>query len=136
MFDVKINMRFDVPRALAKIKAASDDALTILGDQALQDISQYVPKDQHKLENSGLTNSDMVAENGEYVLRWSTPYAQYLWNGDVMHGNPASRTYGPEKLKFTDALAREEWAKYAQTVYGEEWRRVYEAALKRGIRES
>lgn len=129
--DAKVS--FDKVKAVMQIKGASDDALTIMGNQALQDISQYVPKDQRTLENSGLTNSDKRAENGEYMLRWSTPYAQYLWHGDVMHGNPASRTYGPEKLRFTDALAREEWAKYAQSVYGEEWKKVFEAALKKGI---
>ena len=66
-------------------------------------------------------------------MRWSTPYAQYLWHGDVMYGNPTTRTYGPEKLSFTSALAREEWAKYAKEVHGEEWKKVYQAALKRRL---
>lgn len=63
----------------------------------------------------------------------ATPYAQYLWHGDVMYGNPTTRTYGPEKLSFTSALAREEWAKYAKEVHGEEWKKVYQAALKRRL---
>ena len=104
-----------------------------MGIQALQDVSQYVPKDQGTLENSGISDSDQRAQNGKFKLQWATPYAQYLWHGDVMYGNPKNRTYGPEKLSFTSALAREEWAKYAYEIYGEEWRQVYQAALERGL---
>lgn len=133
----KINTRvtFDKAKALTLMKAASNQALTIMGNQALQDASQYVPKDQHTLENSGLTNSDKTATDGKFTMRWSTPYAQYLWNGDVMYGNAGNRTYGPEKLNFTSALAREEWAKYAREVHGEEWKKVYQAAIRREMRK-
>lgn len=122
-------------QAAARIEAASDKALTMMANQALKDIGQYVPKDQTTLESSGLTSSDQKAVNGEFTMRWSTPYAQYLWHGDVMFGNPRHRTYGPEKLKFTDALAREEWAKYAQQVHGKKWKSVYEAALKKELQK-
>ena len=98
------------------------------------DVSTHVPKDQGTLENSGLSSSDKRASNGKFTLRWSTPYAQYLWHGDVMYGNPTERTYGPEKISFTSALAHEEWAKYAKEVYGEEWKRVYQAALREELR--
>lgn len=106
-----------------------------MGMQALQDTSQHVPRDQDTLENSGISSSDRKAEDGKFVMRWSTPYAQYLWHGDVMYGNPTNRTYGPEKLTFTSALAREEWAKYAHEVYGSEWRKVYQAAFRKELRE-
>lgn len=115
------------------MKACSNDALTVMGTQALQDVSLHVPHDQGTLEDSGISSSDRKAVDGKFNMRWSTPYAQYLWHGDVMYGNPTSRTYGPEKLNFTSALAREEWAKYAHEVYGAEWRQVYQAALKRGL---
>lgn len=59
-----------------------------------------------------------------------------LWHGDVMHGNPTNRTYGPDKISFTATLAREEWAKYASQVYGKEWEKVYQAALKRRLSET
>lgn len=130
MAKIKTRVTFHKAQAKAQIKAASDYGLTVMGNQALQDASQYVPVDQHILENSGLANSDQKAVDGKFNMRWVTPYAQYLWNGDVMYGNPASRTYGPEKLTFTAAMAREEWAKYAQEVHGTEWRKVYEAAMK------
>lgn len=133
---ISTRVTFDKHKAVALIKASSDYGLSIMGNQALEDVSMYVPKDQHILEDSGITNSDKESVDGKFRLRWSTPYAQYLWNGDVMYGNPASRTYGPEKLKFTDALAREEWAKYAHEVHGAEWRKVYQAAMKRRLQET
>lgn len=132
---IRTKITFDKVRARAVIKAASDEALTAMGNQALTDIFQYVPKDQGTLQSSGLSGSDMTAEAGRFALRWSTPYAQYLWHGDVMHGTPDSRDYGPEKLKFTDAMARQEWAKYAREVYGEEWKKVYETVLKRRMQQ-
>lgn len=132
---IKTRVTFHKAQAKALIKASSDYGLTIMGNQALQDASQYVPKDQHFLENSGLSNSDQKAVDGKMNLRWVTPYAQYLWHGDVMHGNPDSRTYGPDKITFTSALAREEWAKYAREVHGEEWKKVYQAAMKRRMQQ-
>lgn len=133
MEKTRVRVSFDKIAAIETIRAASDKALTVMGIQALQDVSQYVPKDQGTLENSGISDSDQRAQNGKFKLRWATPYAQYLWHGDVMYGNPKNRTYGPEKLSFTSALAREEWAKYAYEIYGEEWRQVYQGALERGL---
>lgn len=134
MAKIKTRVTFDKKRATGLIKAASNNALTVMGVQALEDISQHVPHDQGTLEDSGLTSSDRRAVDGKLVMRWSTPYAQYLWHGDVMYGDPTNRTYGPEKLTFTSALAREEWAKYAHDVYGTEWRKVYQAAFRKELR--
>lgn len=77
---------------------------------------------------------DKRAVKHVFKMRWHTPYAQYLWNGDVMYGNPTERRYGPQKISFTSALAHEEWAKYAREVYGEQWKQVYQAALKRRLK--
>lgn len=134
MAKIKTRVTFDRAATIARIKAASNDALTAMGNQALMDASKHVPKDQGTLENSGLSLSDKKAVEGVYTLRWGTPYVKYLWHGDVMYGNPTSRTYGPEKLSFTSALAHEEWAKYAKEIYGEEWKAVYQAALKEKMR--
>ena len=132
----KINTRitFDRAATIARIKAANNVALTVMGEQALMDVSMDVPKDHGILKSSGLTDSDISAKDGKFTMRWNTPYAQYLWHGDVMYGNPTERTYGPEKISFTSALAHEEWAKYAKEVYGEEWKRVYQAALREELR--
>ena len=132
---ISTRVTFDKQKAIALIKASSDYALTMMGNQALEDVSQYVPKDQKELLKSGLTNSDQRAIDGKFRMRWSTPYAQYLWHGDIMYGNPGNRTYGPEKLTFTSALAREEWAKYAKEVHGEQRKKVYQAALKRRLQQ-
>lgn len=134
MAKIKTRVTFDRAATIARIKAASNDALTAMGNQALMDASKHVPKDQGTLENSGLSLSDKKAVEGIYTLRWNTPYARYLWHGDVMYGDPTSRTYGPEKISFTSALAHEEWAKYAKEIYGEEWKAVYQAALKEKMR--
>lgn len=131
---ISTRVTFDKKRAAGLIKASSNKALTVMGVQALQDTSQHVPHDQGTLENSGISSSDRKAVDGKFTMRWSTPYAQYLWHGDVMYGNPTSRTYGPEKLTFTSALAREEWAEYAHEVYGAEWRKVYQAAFRKELR--
>lgn len=130
MAKIKTRVTFDKKRAAGLIKAASNNALTVMGVQALHDVSQHVPHDQGTLENSGISSSDQRAVDGKFIMRWSTPYAQYLWHGDVMYGSPTDRTYGPKKISFTSALAREEWAKYAHEVYGEDWRRVYQAAFR------
>lgn len=134
MAKISTRVTFDKKRAAALVKAASNNALTVMGTQALQDTSPHVPRDQGQLENSGISSSDRRAVDGKFSMRWSTPYAQYLWHGDVMYGNPTNRTYGPEKISFTSALAREEWAKYAHEVYGAEWRQVYQAALRKEMR--
>ena len=136
MAKISTRVTFDKKRAAALIKAASNDALTIMGMQALQDTSKHVPvssQSEHPLKDSGISSSDRKAVDGKFNMRWATHYAQYLWHGDVMYGNPTNRTYGPKKLSFTSALAREEWAKYAHEVYGAEWRQVYQAALKRRL---
>lgn len=134
MAKISTRVTFDKKRAAARVKAASNNALTVMGLQALQDTSPHVPHDQGTLENSGISASDRRAVDGKFSMRWATPYAPYLWHGDVMHRNPTSHTYGPEKIKFTNALAREEWAKYAHEVYGAEWRQVYQAALRKEMR--
>lgn len=135
MAKIQTRVTFNKKRAVAKVKAASKNGLFAMGNQALNDITQYVPRDQGMLESSGISNSDLEPKRGKITLMWSTPYAQYLWHGDVMYGNPNSRTYGPEKLTFTKALAREEWAKYAKEVHGEEWKQVYQAEIKRRLAE-
>ena len=132
---IRTKITFDKVRARAVIKASSDYGLTEMGRQAIEDIRPYVPTDQHILERSADTSSDYKAVDGKFYIRYDEPYAQYLWHGDVMHGNPDSRTYGPDKITFTSALAREEWAKYAREVHGEEWKRVYQAAMKRRMQQ-
>lgn len=109
-----------------------------MGMQALKDANQYVPVQGGDTEDggggalleSGINNSDSRAHDLKFEMRWDMPYARYLWHGEVMYGNPTNRTYGPEKISFTAALARMEWAKYAKEVHGKEWKKVYQNAIK------
>ncbi|MEG2869942.1 MAG: minor capsid protein [Clostridium sp.] len=128
---ITTRVTFNKSSTIARIKALNDSALTDMGNQALDDTTKHVPKDQGILQNSGLAESSKEAVNGVFILRWDEPYAQYLFRGEVMYGNPTERTYGPEKLNFTSALAQMEWTKYAHETYGTEWRAVYQASMKR-----
>lgn len=132
---IKTRVTFDKKAAAARIRAVANDALTVMGNQAVKDVEQYVPKDQGTLQSSGLARSSREAENMKFDLRWSMPYAQYLWHGHPMTGNPTNRDYDKSRsFKFTSDLARAEWAKYAKEVHGEDWKKVYQAALKEGLK--
>lgn len=127
---ITTRVTFNKASTLARLRAVSNNGLTIMGQQALKDTTQHVPVDQHNLQDSGINNSDDRAHDLKFEMRWDTPYARYLWNGEVMYGNPTDRTYGPKKISFTAGLARMEWAKYAKEVYGANWKKVYQNAVK------
>lgn len=130
---IQTRVTFDKAAAITRIKAANDNALTYMGNQALKDANIFVPRDQGFLERSSLTSSDFRAENGSFRMRWTEPYSRYLWHGLVMYGNPLDRTYGPTEITYTKALARKEWAKHAKEVYGDDWKRVYQNALRKEL---
>lgn len=127
---ITVRTTFNRAGALTRLRAVSNDGLTVMGQQALKDTTQYVPRDQGLLQDSGINNSDNRAHDLRFEMRWEEPYSRYLWNGEVMYGNPTERTYGPQKISFTSALARAEWAKYAKEVYGSQWKQVYQKAVK------
>ena len=81
MSKISTRVTFDKRKAEALIKASMNDALTVMGNQALQDVSQYVPKDQHTLENSGLTHSDQKAQDFKFKMRWCA--VLMAWGCDV-----------------------------------------------------
>lgn len=94
----KINTRVTLhaSRAVAMIKAASNDALTDMGNRHCRmHPSMYLMI--RDLESNGLSGSDTKAVDGKYTMRWNTPYAQYLWNGDVMYGNQQKDDMGRKK---------------------------------------
>ena len=65
MAKIKTRVTFDRAATIARIKAASNDALTAMGNQALMDASKHVPKDQDEtLEDSGSSVSDKKAVEG------------------------------------------------------------------------
>lgn len=112
-----------------EISRAADDILTDYRDEIIEDINIMVPVSggaSHNggggsLQQSAFIHSDQRAKDGELTIRWDTPYARYQHGGEVMHGTPKDRTYGPEKLSYASATARAEWTKQAEKVYGEKW---------------
>lgn len=131
---ITTRVTFNKASVVAKIKAANNVALTVMGNQVLEDSNQYCPEDQHVLVNSSYTHSDREAQNGVFRCVWSTPYARYLWHGLVMHGSPGNRSYGPDGLHFTKDNARPKWAIYARSKHGDEWKQVFQAAARRYMR--
>lgn len=124
-----VNVHINEAAVVARIKAASDVALTVLGIQALKDANQYVPRDQGLLENSGIINSDTHAQDGVFTLRWDEPYARYQYYGVAMEGR-APKQVTDRPLKYTKPEAKKMWAHHAQAKHGDEWNEMYQKALK------
>ncbi len=72
---ISTRVTFDKKAAAARMRAVANDALTVMGNEALKDVTQYVPLDQGTLQSSGLSSSDRAAHDMKFDLRWSTPYA-------------------------------------------------------------
>lgn len=112
-----------------RIKAAEQGALNTVSMQALKDANLYCPEDQENLVNSSLTNSE--PERG--VLRWATVYARMQYYGVVMEGRPP-KVATDRPLKYTKPGAQKMWAHYARAKHGNEWKKIYQAELRRLIR--
>lgn len=118
---------------MARIREAGNQALTDMRDPIIDDINQYVPIGGGISQNGGGGSLRRSAElnsvfgdeikDGTMTIRWDTPYAQYQHAGLVMKGTPGpnTRTYGPEELRYTNAMARKEWTQYAEQQHQEEW---------------
>lgn len=140
---IQTRVTFNRTAVAARIRAASNKALTDLGNQVLKDCNLYVPVQGGDNQNGGggdllqssLTNSDREAHDMSFILRWATPYARYQYYGLVMHGTPDNRTYGPEPLHYTKSGAHKMWAHYARSQHGKEWKAVYQAALRRHAKQ-
>lgn len=125
------------------IRAASGKALGITSQQALADCNEYVPDDQDALVNSSNIHSDIL--HGKLV--WSTPYARYLYHGVLMVDPKTGSAWAREgqtkvkvspevRLKFDkrkNPKAGSHWCERAQADHGEEWRQIYETALRKEL---
>lgn len=124
----KINTRVTFRRAsvVARIQAASKEALFAVGTQALQDSNQYCPEDQGDLLESSIVSSDFKVA----ILKWATAYARYQYYGVAMEGRaPKIKTDRP--LKYTKPDVHKMWAHHARSVHSNEWKAVYQAELRR-----
>ena len=125
------------------IRAASEKARGITSQQALADCNEYVPDDQDALVNSSNIHSDIL--HGKLV--WSTPYARYLYHGVLMVDPKTGSAWAREgqtkvkvspevRLKFDkrkNPTAGSHWCERAQADHGEEWRQIYETALRKEL---
>lgn len=120
-----------------RIRQAGDAALGFCRNELIEDMNRYVPVSGGDsqdggggdLRQSAILHSDQEAEDGRLTIRWDEPYAQYQHGGLVMKGRPGQRSYGPEKLNYTSAMARAQWEKYAEQQHGDDWARQIDAAM-------
>ena len=125
------------------IRAASGKALGITSQQALADCNEYAPDDQDGLIDSSNIHSDIL--HGKLV--WATPYARYLYHGVLMVDPKTGSAWAREgqtkvkvspevQLKFDkrkNPKAGSHWCERAQADHGEEWRKIYETALRKEL---
>lgn len=138
MAEIKIN----VSKIMEKAEAANETATHAMAQQALKDCNVYCPKDQSGLINSSLTNSDLSYGR----LIWKTPYARHLYYGIIMVdpktgkacfpiGDQLYSRKGVKKVKsgrefHFSGRGRKLWAQAAAAQHKDDWKAVYEAALK------
>lgn len=138
MAEIKIN----VSKIMEKAEAANETATHAMAQQALKDCNVYCPKDQSGLINSSLTNSDL--SHGRLI--WKTPYARHLYYGIIMVdpktgkacfpiGDQLYSRKGVKKVKsgrefHFSGRGRKLWAQAAAAQHKDDWKSVYEAALK------
>jgi hypothetical protein len=127
---MKINTRvtFNTAAVAMRIKTANEKALFIVSEQALKDCNMYAPKDQNDLIKSSETHSQ--PEKG--LLVWSAPHARYQYYCKVMVGR-APKVATNKPLKYTRPEAHKMWAHYARSKHGNEWKKVYQNALRANL---
>ena len=97
-------------QCMAKIQAAWNNSLFPLSSQILGDCNQYVKVDEHTLESSSYTASQL--SQGKLV--WDTPYAKrQYW--EIQTSLTPGRTW-----KWCETAKRrhkEDWQKLAQKLF-------------------
>lgn len=138
-----VTVKINSAQIAVDIRAASGKALGITSQQALADCNEYVPDDQDALVNSSNIHSDILHGN----LVWATPYARYLYHGVLMVDPKTGSAWAREgqtkvkvspevQLKFDkrkNPKAGSHWCERAQADHGEEWRKIYETALRKEL---
>lgn len=112
--DVNINglTGEDVDRAVSS-------ALHTLGQQVLKDCNFYCKEDTESLIKSSLIHSDLTPnENGEIILRWVMPYAEFQYDF------PGTRT-------DKNPNACPHWCEAAENNHKREWDMTFVSALHR-----
>lgn len=137
-----IKITIDTNAVKARVKAASERALKETMGQILSDCNEFCPKDQGALRDSSESHSHVISYFGEAELRlvWSTPYARYLYYGLLMVDSRTGSAWAREgdRKVLTDTPLRyangcKLWCEKAREVYGEEWRLIYQNALRKEL---
>ena len=134
-----VKISFDISACAAKVRAASSDALKVLMPDVLNGCNKFVPLDQGVLRDSSETHSHIMEYFGEAEIRlvWATPYARYLYYGVLMVDSKTGSAWAREgdrkiltskPLKFSKGCKL--WCEKARAEYGEDWKLIYQNALK------
>lgn len=110
---MKVEFRVDMPGLLARVERMRVSAVAAATEQALSDITPYVPYDVGTLSQSAETHSDIKAGR----LIWATPYARVRY----YTGKPRKRGKHPK--------AALRWAHVAKRLYVDDWRKAAEKAM-------
>lgn len=138
---MSVTVSIDTNAVVARIRAASIEALKTVKGQILADCNKFVPYDQGLLRDSSETHSHVMEYFGEAELRliWATPYARYLYYGLLMVDSKTGSAWAREgdkkvltskPLKYSKTAASKLWCEKARAEYGEDWRLIYQNALK------
>lgn len=110
---MKVEFQVNMPDLLAKVERMRVSAVAAATEQALTDITPYVPYDVGTLSQSAQAHSDIP--KGRLV--WVTPYARVRY----YTGKPRKRGLHPK--------ASLRWAHVAKRLYVDDWRKAAEKAM-------
>jgi hypothetical protein len=106
-----IRIQIDPNKVGAKVTTAWKESLLPLSAQILEDCNQYVKVDQHTMESSSYSASDL--RNGKLV--WDTPYAK--------------RQYWEIKTSLTPGRTWK-WCETAKRKHKADWQKLAERLLR------
>ncbi len=109
---MKVKVTLDKGKVLKRTSKDIARATEIMASQALKDCNFYA---KHKDKN--LINSSLQASNlKKGLLIWDTPYARRQY-------------YIPYANTDKNPYARGLWAEYAESVHGDEWRKIAQKVI-------
>ena len=102
-----VRIQIDPNKVGLKVEGAWKESLFPLSSQILGDCNQYVKVDQHTLEESSGTASDL--RNGRLV--WDTPYAKRQYWAIQTSLTPAERGSGAKQPNANSNQTGKSWLK-------------------------
>lgn len=137
-----VKVTIDTNAVRMKLEAANKKARAETAKQILPDCNRFCPEDQSVLINSSISHS----RYNDGLLVWVTPYARLQYYGllmvDSVTGSPWARKGTNKKLtdkeltyhpKHSNSTPSKLWCEKARETYNEDWRLIYQNALRRNI---